>query len=126
MPTALLLDCPELPQPEPLGTSLMPHSGMKIGKAANKASDRASVVGIFLTCAKKSISPGEHSRDRIPACTEGIQNKWTKKILSISLVEVLCLAVRACSQQGGDTDSPQPQQIPDCISVKKTQLFYGI
>lgn len=80
MPTALLQNCPELSQPEPLGTSFMPHSGMKIGKAANKASDRTSVVGIFLTCAKKTISPGKHSRDRIPACTEGIQNKWTKKI----------------------------------------------
>lgn len=117
MPTALLQNCPELSQPELLGTSFMPHSGMKIVKAANKASDRTSVVGVFLTCAKKTISPRKHSRDRIPACTEGIQNKWTKKI---------CLAIRACSQQGGDTDSAQPQQIPNCISVKKTQLFYSI
>jgi len=36
MPIALLLDCPELHHPQPIGTSLMPHSDMKIGKTARK------------------------------------------------------------------------------------------
>lgn len=73
-PTALLLGCPELTQPESLGTSLVSHSGMKI----DKASDTTSVFSIFLIYAKKSISPGECSRKRVPACTEVTQNTWTK------------------------------------------------
>lgn len=59
MLTVLLLDKPELPQPEPLGISHMPFSGIKIGKAANKASDRTSVVGIFSHVSRRASFLGK-------------------------------------------------------------------
>lgn len=83
-----------LPQPKLSGTSLMPLSGMNAGNAEN----RTSVGNIFLTCARKSPSPEEHCGDTIPAWTERIPNKHTKKNLSISLVEGPCLTVMANSR----------------------------
>lgn len=113
MSKALLLDCSELALPKPSGTSLMPQSGVNIGNAVNGT----SVGSIFFTCARNNPSSEEYSGDTIPAWTEGIPNKHTRKNLSVSLAERLYLTVMANSQLWEDTGLPQ--QIPDHLHVKK-------